>query len=290
MLCMLYGVVTIVLTAIVIAVAYMSMKSAYCTQVRKAHGAPLPTFRDDLHSLLEENIHGMLMAFPSFGIIAFTVIPLIFMILIAFTSYDRDHQPPGNLFDWVGMANFTQLFTGGSRLATTFWPVLGWTLIWAVAATSTNFILGMLLALLINQKVVRGKGFWRFLFVLSIAVPQFVSLLSMRTIFNANGPVNVILRTIGVLQATESIPFFTNELTAKLTAQIESITLESDVENLIRAKGFVDCVAFISEGQVNITVMTTNDGLTKEEVAQIRDIVLSKCSVSVQNITVVEVK
>ncbi len=81
-----------------------------------------------------------------------------------------------------------------------------------------------------------------------------------------------------------------SELTAKLTAQIESITLESDVENLIRAKGFVDCVAFISEGQVNITVMTTNDGLTKEEVAQIRDIVLSKCSVSVQNITVVEVK
>ena len=141
MLCMLYGVVTIVLTAIVIAVAYMSMKSAYCTQVRKAHGAPLPTFRDDLHSLLEENIHGMLMAFPSFGIIAFTVIPLIFMILIAFTSYDRDHQPPGNLFDWVGMANFTQLFTGGSRLATTFWPVLGWTLIWAVAAApvSGNF-------------------------------------------------------------------------------------------------------------------------------------------------------
>lgn len=81
-----------------------------------------------------------------------------------------------------------------------------------------------------------------------------------------------------------------SELTAKLTAQIESITLESDVENLIRAKGFVDCVAFINEGQVNITVMTPNEGLTKEEVAQIRDIVLSKCSVSVQNITVVEVK
>ena len=217
MLCMLYGVITIVLTGIVIAVAYMSMKSAYCTQVRKAHGAPLPTFRDDLRSLLEENIHGMLMAFPMFGIIAFTVIPLIFMILIAFTSYDRNHQPPGNLFGWVGMANFTQLFTGGSKLAATFWPVLGWTLIWAVAATASNFILGMLLALLINQKIVRGKGFWRFLFVLSIAVPQFVSLLSMRTIFNANGPVNVILRTIGVLGATESIPFFTNELTAKLT-------------------------------------------------------------------------
>ena len=81
-----------------------------------------------------------------------------------------------------------------------------------------------------------------------------------------------------------------SELTARLTAQIESITLESDVESLIKAKGFVDCVAFINDGQVNITVMTTSDGLTASEVAQIRDIVLSKCSVSAQNITVVEVK
>ena len=131
MLCMLYGVITIALTVIILAVAYMSMKSAYCTQARKERGMSLPTFRDDLRSLLEENIHGLLMAFPSFGIIAFTIIPLIFMILIAFTNYDRDHQPPGNLFDWVGFSNFAQLFTGGSRLAATFWPVLGWTLIWA---------------------------------------------------------------------------------------------------------------------------------------------------------------
>ena len=217
MLCMLYGVITIVLTAVVIAVAYMSLKSAYCTQKRKERGMPVPTFRDDLRSLLEENIHGLLMAFPSFGILAFTIIPLIFMILIAFTSYDRNHQPPGNLFEWVGLSNFAQLFSGGSKLAATFWPVLGWTLIWAVCATFSNFILGMLLALLINRKGTRIKGFWRFLFVLSIAVPQFVTLLSMSTIFNANGPVNVMLRAIGLIGATESVPFFTNATYAKLT-------------------------------------------------------------------------
>ena len=62
MLCMLYGVITIALTVIILAVAYMSMKSAYCTQARKERGMPLPTFRDDLRSLLEENIHGLLMA------------------------------------------------------------------------------------------------------------------------------------------------------------------------------------------------------------------------------------
>lgn len=217
MLCMLYGVITIILTVLIIAVAYMSMKSAYCTQVRMARGLPVPTFRDDLYSLLEENIHGLLMAFPSFGILAFTIIPLVFMILIAFTNYDRDHQPPGNLFDWVGLSNFTQLFSGSSKLASTFWPVLGWTLIWAVCATVSTFILGLLLALLINRKDTRGKGFWRFVFVLSIAVPQFVTLLSMSTIFNANGPVNVMLRAIGLIGATDSIPFFTDATIAKIT-------------------------------------------------------------------------
>ena len=52
----------------------------------------------------------------------------------------------------------------------------------------------------------------------------------------------------------------------------------------------MDCVAFIDRGAVDVTVMTTSDGLTKEEVAQIRDIVLSKCQVTAQNITIVEVK
>lgn len=81
-----------------------------------------------------------------------------------------------------------------------------------------------------------------------------------------------------------------DSLTQTLTATIDSITKESDIENRIKAKGFVDCVAFIDDDKVNITVMTTNDGLTQSEVAQIRDIVLSECAVSAQNITVVEVK
>lgn len=79
-------------------------------------------------------------------------------------------------------------------------------------------------------------------------------------------------------------------LTQQLTQQIDNITAENEIETLVKAKGFVDCVAFIDGSKVNITVMTTNDGLGKDEVAQIRDIVLGKCSVSAQDITVVEVK
>ncbi len=217
MLFLLYGVITIILTLIAVFVACISMKSAYCTQQRKERGLHIPSFRDDLSSLKEENLHTALLTFPIIGIMVFTIVPLVFMILIAFTSYDHEHQPPGNLFTWVGLDNFRQMLGQGSKLAATFWPVLQWTLVWAVFATFSCFLLGMLLALLINRKGTRFKGFWRFMFVLSIAIPQFVSLLSMRTIFNTNGPVNVILRQLGVIGATESIPFFTDPTLAKVT-------------------------------------------------------------------------
>ena len=217
MLFLLYGVITIVLTLAAVFFAYISMKSAYCTQQRKERGMQIPGFADDLRSIREENLHVAMLSLPILGILVFTIIPLIFMILIAFTSYDHEHQPPGNLFSWVGLKNFATMLTQGSSLAATFWPVLGWTLIWAVCATFSCYILGLLLALLINRKGTKFKGFWRFMFVLSVAVPQFVTLLSMRTIFNTNGPVNVLLRGIGFLGATESIPFFTDPTIAKIT-------------------------------------------------------------------------
>lgn len=217
MLCLLYGVITFFLTVVMIFIAFMSVKSAYCTQFRKEKGMMVPKFRDDLRSIKEENLHTALLALPVIGIVTFTIVPLVYMILIAFTSYDHEHQPPGNLFDWVGLDNFVAMFKSGSKLAETFWPVLGWTLIWAVCATATCYIFGLLLALLINRKGTRCKGFWRFMFVLSIAIPQFVSLLSMRTIFNTNGPVNVLLRTFGFIGQTEAVPFFTDATIAKIT-------------------------------------------------------------------------
>ena len=71
---------------------------------------------------------------------------------------------------------------------------------------------------------------------------------------------------------------------------IEGITLESDIENLIKAKGFADCVAFLEDSSANIAVKTGSEGLSKSEVAQIRDIVINKGGVQAQNISIVEVK
>lgn len=80
-------------------------------------------------------------------------------------------------------------------------------------------------------------------------------------------------------------------MTDTLKAQITNIETESELETLIKAKGFVDCVVMLDGASANVTVMTENDALTAAEVTKIRDIILSKCSeIKAQDITVVEVK
>ena len=214
MLCLLYGVITVLIILVAIFAAFMSCKSAYCSELRKQKGMKIPSFKDDIRSIREENLHVAFLALPLVGIIVFTIVPLVFMILIAFTNYDHNHQPPGNLFDWVGLENFSAFFASSGKLAGTFWPVLGWTIVWAIFATVTCYVGGLILALLINRKGTKAKGFWRFMFVISIAVPQFVTLLSMKTVFAGGGPINVLLQEWGLIDGP--IYFFTDPTLAKI--------------------------------------------------------------------------
>lgn len=78
--------------------------------------------------------------------------------------------------------------------------------------------------------------------------------------------------------------------TQQLTGSLEDLNAENEIETLVRAKGFADCLCFLQSGRADLTVMTSGDALTTAQVAQIRDIVLSKSNVTAQNITIVEVK
>lgn len=78
--------------------------------------------------------------------------------------------------------------------------------------------------------------------------------------------------------------------TQQLTGSLEDLNAENEIETLVRAKGFADCLCFLQSGRADLTVMTSGDALTATQVAQIRDIVLSKSNVTAQNITIVEVK
>ncbi len=79
------------------------------------------------------------------------------------------------------------------------------------------------------------------------------------------------------------------EATEKLSLIIQNMTTETDIENMVKAKGFRDCVASITDGKISLAVRPVNGELSKADVSKIRDVVLSKTTISSQNIVVVEV-
>ncbi|HJC74687.1 MAG TPA: sugar ABC transporter permease [Candidatus Mediterraneibacter faecavium] len=221
-LILLYGVATVLLTVLMVLAWRGTLRSAYKAECLAKEGKRVNNFREDLKTLLHENLQKLLMTPPMVFISLFTILPLIFMICMAFTNYSKidDHLM---LFDWVGLDNFAALFDSSSILGSTFWSVLVWTLIWAFFATFSNYIFGMIVSLLINRKGTRCKAFWRFCFVLSCAMPMFVSLLIMRTMFQPEGAVNVLLRNLGLIASDASLPFFTDPTWARVTVIVINI-------------------------------------------------------------------
>ncbi|MGN1052551.1 MAG: carbohydrate ABC transporter permease, partial [Candidatus Scatosoma sp.] len=195
-LILLYGVVSLVVIALFVLVWAANVKGSYKNDLRIEKNEKILSFKEDVSELFNRKFYIPLLLPPFAGLILFTVLPLIFMVLIAFTSYDYNHMPPGKLFDWVGLQGFKTLFSfGDGEFPAAFLQVLLWTFVWAFFATFTNFFLGLLLAMLINKKGIRGKAFYRAAFVTAIAVPQFVTLLLMQKILDRNGILNVIFNS-----------------------------------------------------------------------------------------------
>ena len=213
---LLFGVSTILIIFMFAAVYLRQLRNAYDNQQKAEFGMPISGAKTDLRNMLDKNFHTTLLALPTLGILIGTLIPLVFMILIAFTNYDRDHLTPGNLFTWVGFENFVNLFAmkGTNSMGKTFFSLLGWTLLWAVLATVTTYIGGMILAILINKKGVRFKKIYRGFFVITIAIPQFVSLLVVSKFLSTeNGLVNQLLKSWGLI--TQNIGWFENVTLAR---------------------------------------------------------------------------
>ena len=193
---LLYATLTIVVTIVVFAIYISNIKDAYRHQVMRANGEKPTGLKQDAREFLDGKYHITLLSFPILMIGIFNILPLIFMILIAFTNYNGTTNLV--LFDWVGMSNFGNLLNlvDGARKASTFFGIAGWTLIWAIAATFSNYILGMIVALMINKKGIKLKSVFRTMFVITIAVPQFVSLLLMNQILSEQGAFNILLSYI----------------------------------------------------------------------------------------------
>lgn len=221
MLLLLFGVISVFLLLVFFVLYYKNIQIAYQNQMQLKAGETLPSISDEYRSLLNEKYHITILSLPIILTIAFTILPLIFMILMAFTNFDKLHQPPGNLFTWVGFENFAKVLYQNPLWKATFFKLLGWTIVWAIFATVFNYILGVLLAIMINKAGIKLKKMWRTLFVMTIAIPQFVSLLLMSKLLADQGALNNLLQQLGFID--RFIPFLSSGDIAKITVIVVNL-------------------------------------------------------------------
>lgn len=191
---------------------FANLRDIKRTQIRVEKGLKPYKFREELKQLTDKNFYITVLVIPVIGVCVFNILPIIFMILIAFTNYGGNIVPP-ELVDWVGLENFEKLVSL-SQFAPTFFKILGWNVLWALLSTAINYFAGLGLALLLNKKCVKGKAFWRAFPVLAYAIPGFITLLAFKFMFSYGGPINQIITDMG------NAPIGFLDLDAKWSARI----------------------------------------------------------------------
>ena len=213
---LLFGIATVVICILFLLLWAESIKSGYIAQLATDAKKKPNSFYRDIQDYFDSKIHRTLLFIPIAGIMVMTIIPIIFMISMAFTNFDSEHNGQTRRFSWTAFEAFGKVLnmTNGDKYSYTFWHILGWTLIWAVAATVTCYIGGIIIAMLINSKQVKFKAFWRTMFIMTAATPQFVTLLLMRTYLEEQGLLNGILTSMGILK--NNVDWLGTPLTARI--------------------------------------------------------------------------
>lgn len=82
----------------------------------------------------------------------------------------------------------------------------------------------------------------------------------------------------------------TTEASAKLESVVNTGLCEAQIESLVIAKGYTDCVAYMNEDGISVAVAAPEDGLKEEDVALISDIVMTQADFDLEDVRIVEVK
>ncbi|MBQ0985196.1 sugar ABC transporter permease [Streptomyces sp. F63] len=111
-------------------------------------------------------------------------------------------------YEFVGLDNYQAILTGS-----VFWDRLGWTVLWTVGCVGTTFLLGLVLASMLNRKV-RGRTAYRMALILPWGIPAFVSVFAWRMLYNEkNGILNELLAGGGI----DGVPWLGDPTWAKIS-------------------------------------------------------------------------
>ena len=206
------GLVSIFILIFAIVIYVSNVKDIIFTASEVKHGLKPRNFRRSLLTMADDKFYATALVLPVIGVCIFTVLPIVFMICMAFTNLGGDIIHP-KLADW-SLSAWGKILSLG-KIGSTFVKILGWNVTWAVLSTLLNFLLGLGMALLLNKKNVKGSKFWRAFPILAYAIPGFIAMLGFKFMFSQSGPINYYIEQAGF----NKIFFLTNDASAKWWAR-----------------------------------------------------------------------
>ena len=143
------------------------------------------------------------------SILVVTCIPILYTVFISFTNYNMYHL---NDFTWIGLDNYLTVFSGS--LKEVFFPVLGWTVCFAVISTLGSYALGLGLAILLNNPKMKEAKIYKAVLIIPWALPSTIAILAWQGLFNEQyGGINNLLHAIGI---SANIPWMTDAFCARI--------------------------------------------------------------------------
>jgi len=139
------------------------------------------------------------------GVSMFVLVAAPFVIGLFMGFYE--HR--SGTWQFVGLHNFLEILSGGGRELDdplNFWFTLGVTVLWTLANVVLHVTIGIALALVLSKKWLRGRGVWRMLLILPWAIPNYITALMWKGMFDKQfGALNQLFDYVGL----DSVSWFT---------------------------------------------------------------------------------
>lgn len=190
---MIEGIIALVLLGIGLAVIISSFLDARKTEKGLIRGIRERSWFETKTGIQTDGFP-YLVSLPALLMLLFIVIvPLSTTILLSFTNQDPNNQAK---FSWVGFDNYVGILQGKGSVGQAFVRILGWTLVWTMVATTSAIVTGFALALLTNNPRIKGKTFFRTIYLLPWAVPAFITIMFFSLMVAPNGAITTLLNQI----------------------------------------------------------------------------------------------
>ena len=190
---MIEGILALAFVLIALAIFIGSFLDAYRTEKGEIQGIR-PNSYFETKKYLRTDGFPYLITSPALLVIIFIVIvPIVTAILISFTNMDPQHQ---NKFEWVGLANYVSIARGQGIAGKAFWHIFGWTIMWTILASTLAIVLGFIFALMVNNERIKGKKFFRTIYLLPWAIPAFITIMFFSIMTSRGGVITEAVNSL----------------------------------------------------------------------------------------------